>query len=286
MTPRPGTYITDDLTTLALEWIDAQPKDQPWCLYLAHKAVHHQWVPPAEFAGAMDAVNMSDLPDEAFSFMSLMDRNIWEGTRGSIEMHYRHYLETLLGLDQQIGRLVDHVDAMGVRDNTYVVYSSDNGYSWGDHVLTGKRWAYEENTKVPFIVTGPGIPPGSETRELIINADLATTLTDWGSAGPMPKSMGKSLRNTLDGTATAPLRTEFMYEYFSDFPYNVPGLQAVRTPEWLYVEYDRGLGPELYDVVTDPQTQNNLIDSDPAKARELAGQLAGLRQVVDTGGVV
>ena len=50
--------------------------------------------------------------------------------------------------------------------------------------------------------------------------------------------------------------------------------------------YDRGLGPELYDVVTDPQTQNNLIDSDPAKARELAGQLAGLRQVVDAGGVV
>ena len=292
MVERPNTYITTDLTDLAIEWIDAQPAGQPWCLYLAHKAVHHPFTPPADLAGTYANVSVENLPPESFAFMSLMDRNIWEGTQGRLDVLYRRYCETLLGLDREIGRLVDHIDATGARDNTYVIYSSDNGYSWGEHVLTGKRWPYEENTRVPLIVTGPGVPGGQQLNELIINADFAPTLTDWGSAAGLPAAQGRSLADLLTaggsatGTTAPTWRSDFLYEYFPDYPYQVPGLQAVRTDGWLYAEFDRGLAPQLYDVATDPRTQNDLIDVDPTRAAELASRLGQLRADVTAGRVV
>ncbi len=281
LTERPGTYITEDLTDLALEWINSRPPGKPYALWLAHKAVHHRFVPPEKFAGALDDVDLGDLPPESFAFQSLMDENIWEGTLGNLRTLYRRYNETLLGLDDQVGRIIDDVDLA----DTYVVYTSDNGYSWGEHVLTGKRWAYEENTRVPFIAAGPGIEPGTTTDALILNADLAPTLLDWAGVEPLPDAQGQSVARVLAGRKDA-VRDEFMYEYFPDYPYHVPGLQAVRDDRWLYVEYDTGPAPQLFDIVADPRTQNDLAAQNPAKAAEMAARLEKLRQRVDRGEVV
>ena len=288
MMTRPGTYLTTDLTDLAIEWIDSQPPGQPWCLYLAHKAVHHPFTPPADLAGAYADVPVNNLPPESFAFLSMMDRNIWEGTQGRLDVLYRRYCETLLGLDREIGRLTDHLDATGVRDNTYVVYSSDNGYSWGEHVLTGKRWPYEENTRVPLIITGPNVPAGEQIDDLILNADIAPTITEWGVAQPLPKAQGRSLAGLLQARSASssealPWRSDFLYEYFPDYPYQVPGLQAVRDESWLYAEFDRGLRPQLFNVVADPRTQRDLIDDEPVEAARLAGRLAQLRSEVAAG---
>jgi N-acetylglucosamine-6-sulfatase len=280
MTERPDTYITDDLTDLALEWIAARPPGKPYALWLAHKAVHHRFIPPERFKGALAGADLSNLPPESFAFQSLMDENVWEGTLGNLQTLYRRYCETLLGLDDQVGRIIDEVDLK----DTYVVYTSDNGYSWGEHVLTGKRWAYEENTRVPFIAAGPGIEPGS-TDALILNADLAPTLLDWAGVGPLPDAQGQSVADVLSGTGD-PVRDEFMYEYFPDYPYHVPGLQAVRDDRWLYVEYDTGPAPQLFDIVADPRTQNDLAGQEPQKVAEMKSRLAGLRKRVDAGGVV
>ena len=284
MVQRPNTYITTDLTDLAIEWIDAQPAGQPWCLYVAHKAVHHPFTPPADLAGVYDDVPLDNLPDEAFAFLSLMDRNIWEGTQGRLDVLYRRYCETLLGLDREIGRLVEHLDTSGQRDRTYVVYSSDNGYSGGEHVLTGKRWPYEENTRVPLIITGPDVPVAARD-ELMLNLDFAQTLTDWGVAEPLAAAQGRSLAPLLTGSEDT-WRSDFLYEYFPDFPYQVPGLQAVRNETMLYAEFDRGPDPELFDIVTDPRTQVNLVDAQPEVAAQMAARLAALRTDVAAGGSV
>ncbi len=114
MTERPGTYITQDLTDLALEWIDTRPSGKPYALWLAHKAVHHRFIPPEKFAGALDEADLSDLPEESFAFQSLMDQNIWEGTLGDLRSLYRRYNETLLGLDDQVGRIIDDVDLLSL----------------------------------------------------------------------------------------------------------------------------------------------------------------------------
>lgn len=280
MTPRPGKYITEDLTTQALSWLDERDEQTPWCLYLAHKAVHHQFEPPAHLLGTMDDVDLSDMPPEAYAFMTTLDRNVWEGTVAGLERNYRRYLETVLGLDEQIGRLLDSIDLT----NTYVVFTSDNGYSWGEHVVSGKRWAYEENTRVPFLVAGPGISPGSHDH-LVTNADLAPTLLEWAGAAPLPEAQGRSLAPLLAGR-TQSLRDDFMYEYFLDFPYNVPAMQAVRTDDWLWIEFDSDLAPELYDVHKDPHTRTNLSASEPEVATTLAARLSALRADVAAGAVV
>lgn len=285
-TPRPGTYVSTDLTDLALQWIAEEPSGsaeptlsgrdgRPYCLVVAHKAVHHEFEPPDDLLGTYDDVEI-DLPDEAFTYQTLLDRNVWEGTAGRLQTSYRRYCETLLGLDREIERLVAQAS-----DDTVVIYTSDNGYSWGEHVLTGKRWAYDDNIRVPFIVRWPeGITaPGTVIDEPVLNADIAPTLLDLAGV-PIPAAMqGRSIVPLLRGEPVE-WRDEVFYEYFADFPYQVPPSQAVRTDRWLYVEYDRGLAPELYDTITDPEQQVDLAE-DPAYAetrQELSQRLAELRR--------
>ena len=273
-TPRPGTYVSADLTDLALTWLH-DGDDRPYCLVVAHKAVHHEFEPPDDLLGLYDDVEI-DLPDEAFTYQTLLDRNVWEGTAGRLQTSYRRYCETLLGLDREIGRLAAR-DA----DNTVLIYTSDNGYSWGEHVLTGKRWAYDDNIKVPLIVRWPeGVAsPGTVIEEPVLNIDIAPTLLDIAEV-PIPATMqGRSFAPLLRGDGVD-WREDVFYEYFADFPYQVPPSQAVRTDRWLYVEYDRGLPPELYDTVSDPAQRANLIE-DPAHAvtrQELSQRLAELRR--------
>jgi N-acetylglucosamine-6-sulfatase len=273
-TPRPGTYVTTDLTDLALQWI-AEDTERPYCLVVAHKAVHHEFEPPDDLLGTYDDVEI-DLPDEAFTYQTLLDRNVWEGTAGRLQTSYRRYCETLLGLDREIGRLMP-----ATTDNTVVIYTSDNGYSWGEHVLTGKRWAYDDNIKVPLIVRWPdGIAsPGAVIEEPVLNADIAPTLLDIAGV-PIPAAMqGRSFAPLLRGDS-GPWRDDIFYEYFADFPYQVPPSQAVRTDRWLYVEYDRGLPPELYDTAADPRQLVDLAN-DPAYSevrQQLSARLAELRR--------
>lgn len=275
-TPRPGTYVSTDLTDFALQWLaESDTDDRPFCLVVAHKAVHHEFEPPADLLGTYDDVEI-DLPDEAFTYQTLLDRNVWEGTAGRLQASYRRYCETLLGMDREIGRLLEGID-----DNTAVIYTSDNGYSWGEHVLTGKRWAYDDNIKVPFIVRWPdGVAsPGTVIDEPVLNADIAPTLLDIAGV-PIPASMqGRSIAPLIKGEPVE-WRDDVFYEYFADFPYQVPPSQAVRTDRWLYVEYDRGLPPELYDTVTDPEQRVNLAE-EPAYSvtrQGLSQRLADLRR--------
>ena len=279
-TPRPGTYVSTDLTDLALEWLAAGDPEQPTCLVLAHKAVHQPFLPPTDLAGVYDGVPLMPTPSEGFTWETLLERNVWEGTAGRLEDVYQRYCETLLGLDREIGRILDYVDASPRAQDTVVVYTSDNGYSWGEQTLTGKRWAYDVSADVPLLVRWPaGIPdPGTERAAPVLNIDLAPSLLDMA---------GLSIPGTIQGRSWAPLlaadnaqwRSAVYYEYFADYPYQVPPNQAIRTSEWLYIEYDRGLPPELYARVDDSDQRNNLY-GDPGTeviVGELSAALAQLR---------
>lgn len=197
---------------------------------------------------------------------------------------YQRYCETLLGLDREIGRLVGHVDARGERGSTYVVYTSDNGYSWGEHVLTGKRWAYEENTRVPFIAAGPGIAPGT-TDDLLLNVDLGPTVLEWGRAPALAAAQGRSMAGVLRG-GEQQWRRDFLYQYFPDFPYNVPGIAAARDDQWLYITYASGLDPQLFDIRQDPLTEVDRAAAEPAVVARMSQRLAQLQSTVAAGGVV
>lgn len=284
-TERPGTYITTDLTDLAIQFIQDQRKnpDNPFCLYLSHKAVHHPFQPPPELDNLYSDADLSGLPDEYFSLQTLIDRNLWEGAIGPMERHYRNYCETIVAVDNELGRLLKELDALAIADNTIIIYTSDNGYSWGEHIVNGKRWATEENIRVPFIVYDPTSDrrPGRRSQ-MILNVDIAPTILDLAGIPAPGKMQGKSIRPLLDGTGIE-WRDAFLYEYFEDFPYNVPAHRAIRTEQYLYIEYDGGMEPELFDIVQDPRTLNNIIGSQAGqdvlpelqqRLRELEGEFS------------
>ena len=176
---------------------------------------------------------------------------------------YRNYCETVVSVDEQVGRIVEALDAEGLAENTVVIYAGDNGHFWGEHGLYDKRLAYEESIRIPFIVRYPaGIrDPGRRARQMVLNIDLAPTLLELAGLAPPADMQGRSLVPVL-ANPSAPGRTAWLYEHFPVFPIPIPGITAIRTERYKYVEYQNDLRPrELFDLQADPREQTNLIDT-------------------------
>ena len=259
-TERKGKYITEDLTDLALEFIQ-QDRNKPFCLYLSHKAVHHQFLPPPELRHLYSDVELK-LPKEYNSVMSWTQGQTFSGIMPPVEYHYRNYHEALVSVDQQLGRILADLDKRGMADNTIVVYAGDNGFFWGEHRHVDKRWPYEEAMRIPFIVRYPKLikQPGKGSEEMVLNIDLAPTLLDLAGIS-VPGSMeGKSIKPLLENQQIN-FRDSWHYEYFKEFPYNAPEIHAVRTRKYTYIEYVGRRKPELYNIIDDPKNMINLINS-------------------------
>jgi N-acetylglucosamine-6-sulfatase len=273
-TPVPGAavsgYITDDLTNFSLRYIEDN-RDQPFVLYLSHKAVHLPMKPDAEAAGRYDAQDVK-LPEDADSWLAFADGNFKHFLWGSLEEKIKDYAETAVAMDQQIGRVLDKLDELGLADNTLLVYAADNGYLWGEHRLIDKRWSYEESIRVPFIVRYPAVisKPGSHSKEMILNLDLAPTILQVAGV-PVPEQMqGQSLLPLLKGMgAEKAFRDAWLYSYFEDFPYPVPAQNAIRTKDYKLVDYERGKQNELFDLRVDPHERNNLINDSSMRQTRL-----------------
>ena len=257
-TERKNRYITEDLTDYALEFIQQERKN-PFCLYLSHKAVHHQFLPPPELNNLYADAKLK-LPKEYNSFVSWTQGLTYSGVIPPMEMHYRNYMEALTAVDQQLGRILEQIEEMGIADNTVIVYAGDNGFFWGEHRLVDKRWPYEEAIRIPFIVRYPGLikQPGRASEEMVLNIDLGPTLLDLAGV-TVPKSMqGKSIQPILENRDFN-LRDSWHYEYYKEFPYNAPEMHAVRTREYIYIEFVGRRKPELYNIINDPRNKDNLM---------------------------
>ncbi len=273
--PSRKKYITEELTDMALDFIGKQ-RHNPFCLFLAHKAAHHQFLPPPETKGMYKNIKL-DLPREIDQGITMTNGNIFYGTMGPMTYHYRNYCETLTALDGQIGRVLDKVDEMGIAEDTMVVYAGDNGFFWGEHRLIDKRWAYEEAIRVPFIVRYPRLipDPGRKADQMITNVDLAPSVFDAAGIQIPLDVQGASFKPILEN-GTTPGRTAWLYEYFRDYPYNVPQHFAVRTKTHKYIEYDGRHENELFDLAADPKEEINLMGS--AEGEKL---LPGLKKKLD-----
>jgi arylsulfatase A-like enzyme len=260
-TERPGRYITEDLTDLALDFM-ARKREKPFCLYLSHKAVHFGFRPPPHLKGRYRDVDLK-LPPEADPWIPYTNGHPFVGAIFPLDFLYRNYCETVISVDEQVGRILAALDAMGITENTIVIYAGDNGHFWGEHGLYDKRLAYEESIRIPFIVRYPGLirDPGHRARQMVLNIDLAPTLLELAGIVPPATMQGRSLVPLLED-ATTPGRTAWLYEHFPVFPIPIPGITAIRTERYKYVEYQKGLRPmELFDLKADPKEKRNLIDT-------------------------
>jgi N-acetylglucosamine-6-sulfatase len=272
--PQKG-YITEELTDYALEWLEGRTDERPFFLYLSHKAVHADFVPAERHQGRYRDQKITPPPTFAppapaanWPAWTQNQRNSWHGvdfpyhSRLDVWEYYRRYLETLLGVDDSVGRVVDLLRRRGWLDNTIVLYMGDNGFAFGEHGLIDKRQAYEESMRVPMLMRAPGVPGGTVVEQVVANIDVAPTMLDAAGLRPPDGLDGNSMLPLLrDGDA--PWRTELLYEYFweRNFP-QTPTVHALRGDRYKYIRY-HGIWDvdELYDLRDDPHETRNLIAS-------------------------
>jgi N-acetylglucosamine-6-sulfatase len=272
--PQKG-YITDELTDYALDWLRARNTERPFFLYLSHKAVHADFVPAERHKGRYAAKpvvppkTQADTPENyAGKPMWVRNqRNSWHGVDFpyhsdlNIADYYRSYCETLLAVDESIGRVLDYLRREKLLDSTLVVYMGDNGFMFGEHGLIDKRAAYEESMRVPMLVHCPELfKAGTKMDQVVANIDVApTTLEACGLRAPEGLD-GRSFVGAAQGEEKA-WRDNLLYEYYweRNFP-QTPTMHALRGSRFKYIRY-HGIWDtdELYDLRADPQETRNLI---------------------------
>jgi len=273
--PQQG-YITDELTQYALDWLRERKGDKPFMLYLSHKGVHADFVPAERHRN--QAANhafapprtMTPATHEGAPMWVQNQRNSWHGVDFpyhsdlDIGEYYRRYAETLLGVDESIGRVLDYLKERGLLDSTLVIYMGDNGFAFGEHGLIDKRTAYEESMRVPMIAHCPElIKPNTKVNQVVANIDIAPTLLEAAGLKAPAYMDGKSFLPLAQGKQI-PWRDALLYEYYweRNFP-QTPTMHALRGDRYKYIHY-HGIWDtdELYDLQSDPLEAKNLITSE------------------------
>lgn len=295
-------YITDELTDYALNWLNRQSRQQPFFLYLSHKAVHAEFVPAARHKDKYLGKPFKFPPTMAPSGEMAQNRPMWvQNQRNSwhgvefpyhsdldVAEYYRRYAETLCGVDDSIGRVLDALRQRGQLDSTLVVYMGDNGFAFGEHGLIDKRTAYEESMRVPLLARCPELfgAPGRTVNQVVANLDIMPTLLTAAGLETPSGCDGASWLPLAQGNSI-PWRQELLYEYYweRNFP-QTPTIHALRGDRYKFIR-PHGIWDveELYDLAEDPLESRNLIFSE--QHRPIANQMrTRLFQVLEqTGGM-
>jgi arylsulfatase A-like enzyme len=282
LTPNRTPYITEELTDYALDFVTSD-RQNPFCLYLSHKAIHHDWKPPDHLKGRYRKAPLDHLAPESDKYNTWTHLNWLEGTMGNMHNVYRRYCECLVSVDEQVGRLLTALEEKDLLDNTVIVYAGDNGYMWGEHRLYAKHYPYEESIRIPYLVRAPRhllSAPGRRAGQMILNIDLAPTLLDMAGV-PIPTAMqGQSFLPVMR-SPYAVGRSAWVYELFRDFPFGgrVPPHKALRTERYKYIDWELCRRPELYDLQADPREMRNLFETaETGLTTRLKAELETLKQ--------
>jgi N-acetylglucosamine-6-sulfatase len=202
----------------------------------------------------------------------------------AFEVRHRKRVRSLRAVEDMVELVVKVLQETGRLSNTYIVYTSDNGFQVGQHRLGGKTTAYEEAIRVPLIVRGPGVPVGRRIEQLVLNNDLAPTLAALAGVKAPSYSDGRSFLPLL-ADSNLPWRRSFLIERRETERHELTGaaiFDAIRTSDWTYVEYGNG-ERELYDLHQDPfQLDNRVTSADPVLLTALSSRLAELRSCAST----
>jgi len=186
------------------------------------------------------------------------------------------YLRHIKGIDENLGRLLDTLDALKLTEDTVVVYSSDNGYYLGERGLGDKRALYEEGLRLPFLIRYPRLfPKGKLVDDMVLNLDLAPTFLDLAGLPAHPGMHGVSLKELALGNKPAYWRSSFLCYYKKELG-DTPTCVGVRTENAKLIYYkDKPEFTEAYDLKKDPYELQNLAH-DSAFTNPLHAELTRL----------
>lgn len=311
-------YVTDLITDFCLDWLQQRDPDRPFCLMYHHKAPHRAWEldekhahlylneeipePPTlydDYANRASAaaaaemrvgVHMNPLDLKSTINHSLPENEL---RRWAYQRYIKDYLRVIASIDDNVGRMLDYLDAAGLTENTLVIYTSDQGFFLGDHGWYDKRFMYEESLRMPFILRYPQeVQAGSVNRDMILNVDFAPLFLDLADV-PIPADMqGRTFRPLLQGETPADWRQAMYYRYWMHKAHhNVYAHYGLRTHQHkLIYYYADALGQtgavgesyepewELFDLVQDPYELNNVVH-DAAYAETVVRLKAELHQM-------
>jgi len=273
-------YVTDVITDMAVDWIKAN-RDKPFLAVVHHKAVHAMFIPAERHRDLYADVKIAlppsslDTPENYFRRPRWVreQRDSWHGINDayykeiSLDQFIRDYCRALQAADDSVGKLIDTLEQLGLRESTLIVFTSDNGFLFGEHGLIDKRCMYEESIRIPMIMSCPSLYKGGQVLDpMVLNIDVAPTFVE--AAGlPVPGEMqGRSFLQ-LPNDPNMPWRKSFLYEYFWEVDYpETPTVLGVRTDRYKYMEY-QGVwdANELYDLQDDPQELHNRISTSRRK---------------------
>ena len=275
-------YINERVTTLVDEWAGS---DRPFFIWASQVAPHGahvgsgsdldsaaQALPPERYANAFPRAQSPSLDDPAYAESDVSDKNAIVRSkdvapRDKVNEIFRSRIRSLQAVDDGVEQLVAELRETGELDDTYIMFTSDNGFLLGEHNLITKNVPYRQSLRVPLVIRGPGIPAGEVRRQYAEMIDLAPTIADIAGATPLVRVDGVSLLGSL--TADDPLRNTILIQAGPSKQTDDGGAgwwwRGVTTDRYTYADfYGEGL-VELYDHLRDPAETTN-VSGDPRYA--------------------
>ncbi len=293
-------FQTDIERDLAVEFIErASESEAPFYLHLTPSPPHspftaanrHKNLFKDAQAPRTPSFNEADVSDKP---VFIQERPLFTSEEiEHIDFMYRERLKLLQSLDEMVLEVVRTLEKTGELDNTYIIFTSDNGFRLGQHRFQkGKGMPYDEDIRVPFVVRGPDVLKGITRDEFILNIDIAATAADWAGAKAPDYVDGKSIQPLLEvgESETVPWRDSILIQFWRRIGGGAKYMYVgVRTKLYKYIEwhYMPGFGTlateednrfEVYDMVNDPyELDNSYFTTDPELLADLRARLSQLQ---------
>jgi len=282
-------YVTDLITDFCIDWLKNINRNKPFCLMYHHKAPHRNWQPndkykkvfkdktfplpetfDDDYATRCDAARQQEMTIED-DFKVPGDTKVEppEGLNGrqlkewKYQRYMQDYLACVASVDENVGRLLDFLDAQDLADNTIIVYTSDQGFFLGDHGWFDKRFMYEESLRMPLLVRWPNtIKPGAVNKDIVLNLDFAETFLDAAGVDVPADMQGQSFKSILEGKTPKNWRDAMYYHYY-EYPavHAVKRHYGVRTQRYKLIHFYYDIDCwELFDLENDPHELNNVYN--------------------------
>ena len=291
-----SAYSTDVISGQADAFIRTSAlQGTPFFAYVAPLAPHDPSTPAPRDAHDYDGIQGPRLP--SFNEADVSDKPSWirqlskltSSQTSAINKRHETRVESLQAVDDLVEGVVNTLknprpDGAIPLDNTYIFFTSDNGFHHGEHRIAKQKWRpYEEDINMPLLVRGPGVAAGSTTDKLTLNTDYLPTFLDLAGAQSPPYVDGRSLRPVLNGSVTT-WRSAVLLEAAANYSPAYEGIRTISTgglPKRKYVEYSGGV-KELYNLDTDPYELGNSYNP-TTPPTDLVSRLQALKSCAGSG---
>jgi arylsulfatase A-like enzyme len=274
---RLSSFSSTEFAEAAITFLRERDRERPFFAYVAFTAPHDPRTPPEDVRARYDASALSlpenFAPQHPFDNGELKFRDErlapWPRTPESIREHLADYYGMVSQLDDQVGRILNELEELGLADETLVVFTSDHGLAVGSHGLLGKQNLYEHSMAAPLVFRGPGIEPG-RSDALAYLFDVPVTILDWAGCAGLEGASGRSLAPLLRREESS-ARDEIFTAYRRH-------QRALRGERFKLIRYPLVDRTQLFDLAKDPLELHDLSGDEDQRSR-VATMLARLGEL-------